>query len=129
MWLDLVLLWLRCRLAAVALIGPLAWEPPYATGVALKISINKHIFAALKKAAMCQALRRQHRDSNESAQSGPVRAQGQAGKCGYPIRVTSSKGMSQRDAPNPSHHPWGNHLLHATAKDGATRMGLARSVG
>ena len=37
MWLsDPALLWLWCRLAAVALIRPLAWEPPYATGVALK---------------------------------------------------------------------------------------------
>ena len=33
---DSVLLWLWCRLAAVALIGPLAWEPPYAAGTALK---------------------------------------------------------------------------------------------
>jgi len=33
---DLVLLWLWRRLAAVAPIGPLAWEPPYATVVALK---------------------------------------------------------------------------------------------
>ena len=33
---DLVLLWLWCRLAAVAPIGPLFWEPPCATGVALK---------------------------------------------------------------------------------------------
>ena len=32
---DLVLLWLWCRLAATAPIGPLAWEPPYAVGVAL----------------------------------------------------------------------------------------------
>ena len=31
-----VLLWLWCRPAAVALIGPLAWKPPYATGAALK---------------------------------------------------------------------------------------------
>ena len=31
---DLALLW--CRLAAVAPIGPLAWEPPYAVGAALK---------------------------------------------------------------------------------------------
>ena len=30
------LLWLWCRLAATEPIGPLAWEPPYATGVALK---------------------------------------------------------------------------------------------
>ena len=33
---DLVLLWLWCRLAATALIRPLAWEPPCATGGALK---------------------------------------------------------------------------------------------
>ena len=34
---DTTLLWLWHRLAAVALIGPLAWEPPRATGAALKI--------------------------------------------------------------------------------------------
>ena len=33
---DLALLWLCCRPAAVALIRPLAWEPPCAAGVALK---------------------------------------------------------------------------------------------
>ena len=33
---DLVLLCLWCRLAAVAPIRLLAWEPPYATGAALK---------------------------------------------------------------------------------------------
>ena len=33
---DLVLLCLWCRLAATALIGPLAWEPPYAAGPAQK---------------------------------------------------------------------------------------------
>ena len=32
---DLVLLWLWCRQAAVALIQTLAWEPPYTEGVAL----------------------------------------------------------------------------------------------
>ena len=31
---DLVLLWLWGRLAATALIRPLAWEPPYAAGAA-----------------------------------------------------------------------------------------------
>ena len=31
-----MLLWLWHRHAAVALTGPLAWEPPYAVGVALK---------------------------------------------------------------------------------------------
>ena len=34
--LDLVLLWLWHRPVATALIGPLAWEFPYATGEALK---------------------------------------------------------------------------------------------
>ena len=33
---DPVWLWLWCRPAAVALIRPLAWEPPYAMGAALK---------------------------------------------------------------------------------------------
>ena len=33
---DLALLWLWCRLVAIALIQPLAWEPPYAMGAALK---------------------------------------------------------------------------------------------
>ena len=38
---DLALLWLWCRPAAVAPIQPLAWEPPYAEGVALKSKENK----------------------------------------------------------------------------------------
>ena len=33
---DLALPWLWCRLAAIAPIRPLGWEPPYAVGVALK---------------------------------------------------------------------------------------------
>ena len=33
---DPTLLWLWCRPEAVALIGPLAWEPPYAIGAALE---------------------------------------------------------------------------------------------
>ena len=35
---DPVLLWLWCRSAAVAPIGLLAWEPPYAEGAALEKS-------------------------------------------------------------------------------------------
>ena len=35
---------LRCRSAAAALIGPLAWELAYATGVALKKKENNKIF-------------------------------------------------------------------------------------
>ena len=33
---DPALLWLWRRLAAIARIGPLAWEPPHVTGAALK---------------------------------------------------------------------------------------------
>ena len=35
---DPALLWLWCRPAATTPIGPLAWEPPYATGVALEMA-------------------------------------------------------------------------------------------
>ena len=35
------LLWLWCKLAAVALIRPLAWESPYAAGAALKSNKKK----------------------------------------------------------------------------------------
>ena len=38
---DLALLWLWCRLAAVALIRPLAWESLYAVGIALKSQKKK----------------------------------------------------------------------------------------
>ena len=40
--LDLVLLWLWCRLLATALIQPLAWEPWYAEGAALKRKNNNN---------------------------------------------------------------------------------------
>ena len=46
--LDLVLLWLWCRPAAAAPIGPLAWEPPCATGVALKRKKKKLQFLQTK---------------------------------------------------------------------------------
>ena len=38
---DPVLPWLWCRLSATVPIGPLAWEPPYALGAALKIQQDK----------------------------------------------------------------------------------------
>ena len=38
---DLALLWLWCRLVAAAPIRALAWEPPYATGTALKRQKDK----------------------------------------------------------------------------------------
>ena len=56
---DPVLLWLWCRLVAVALVHPLAWESPYAVGVALKRqknknnnnkkSINNSLYSSIKK--------------------------------------------------------------------------------
>ena len=39
---DLALLWLLYILAAVALIKPLAWEPPYAMGAVLKSKKKKN---------------------------------------------------------------------------------------
>ena len=39
--LALLWLWLWCGLAAVTLIGPLAWEPPDASGAALKSQKKK----------------------------------------------------------------------------------------
>ena len=51
--LDLVLLWLRCRPAASALIQPLTWEPPYASGLALK---KKKKRIGLLNACLVQAL-------------------------------------------------------------------------
>ena len=43
--LDPALLWLWHRLAALALIRPLVWEPPYAVGAALEKDkkLNKKI--------------------------------------------------------------------------------------
>ena len=41
---DLVLLWLWHGLAGVAPIGPLAWEPLYATGVTLKRKRKKNTY-------------------------------------------------------------------------------------
>ena len=42
--LDPALLWLWCRLAAAAPIRPVAWEPPYAAGAALKKTKRKSPF-------------------------------------------------------------------------------------
>ena len=42
--LDPMLLWLWHRLVATALFGPLAWEPPYALGVALKKNNNNTLW-------------------------------------------------------------------------------------
>ena len=46
---DPALLWLWCRPAAVALIRPLAWEPPYAMSAALKTKKKKNLLVKLYK--------------------------------------------------------------------------------
>ena len=45
------LLWLWCRLAAVAPIQPLAWKPPYAMGVALKSREKKKSWPSVNQEA------------------------------------------------------------------------------
>ena len=47
--LDPALLWLWCRLVAAALIRPLAWEPPYAEGVAQEIAKRKKKYKKKKQ--------------------------------------------------------------------------------
>ena len=64
MWLDPVLLWLWCRLAAAAPNQPLAWELPYATGAAVKKQ-NKQ--TKNKKTPKCQKLQERH-EINSSSQ-------------------------------------------------------------
>ena len=47
------LVWRWCRLAAIAPIGPLAWELPYATCMALKEKTDKlNTFQLVKIAAL-----------------------------------------------------------------------------
>ena len=41
---DPMLLWLWCRPAAIAQIGPVAWEPPYAMVTALERQKDKKIY-------------------------------------------------------------------------------------
>ena len=47
-------MWLWFRPAAVALIQPLAWKPPYATGAALKKKkrLKNNFFAQIKKQSL-----------------------------------------------------------------------------
>ena len=44
---DPALLWLWRRPAATAQIQPLAWEPPYAAGIAIKKQTNQRTFQNL----------------------------------------------------------------------------------
>ena len=64
-----VLLWLWCRLAGEALIRPLAWEPPYATGVALK---SQYICVSVCVCVHTYAQTHTHLWSNSSQERGIV---------------------------------------------------------
>ena len=48
---DLALLWLWCRPLAIAPVQPLAWEPPYVMGVALKKKKKKKIRITIEEAS------------------------------------------------------------------------------
>ena len=51
-----MILWLWCRLTAAAPIQPLAWEPPYATSVALKkkkVKKNTHVWVNPQSSNPC----------------------------------------------------------------------------
>ena len=68
---DLALLWLWHRLAAATLIQPLAWELPYASGMALKSkNSNKIIFYMVNLHSNSSA--RNTNDFALSATYGPI---------------------------------------------------------
>ena len=59
--LDPALLWLWCRPAAAAPIQPLAWEPPYAMGMALKRQKKKKKILKKRKHTHAKWLKRNSR--------------------------------------------------------------------
>ena len=56
---DPTLLW--CRPTATALIEPLAWEPPYAAGAALKPKKKKRSYSSTGEVLKAQAAHEQER--------------------------------------------------------------------
>ena len=64
---DLALLWLWHRPAAVSLIGPLAWELPYATGAALKSKKKKIVILFYGEGTSCIWVRKQGHRHHEDA--------------------------------------------------------------
>ena len=62
---DPALLWLWYRLAAAALIRPLAWELPYATGVALKKKGGGQMMLALHNETPCSCKKEQCYNTDE----------------------------------------------------------------
>ena len=62
---DPMLLWLWRRLAAVAPIRPVAWEPPYAAGVALKRHTKNYNIYVTKAARSYKGNHSVHKERNE----------------------------------------------------------------
>ena len=91
---DLVLLWLWCRLAAVAPIWPLVWEPPYAVGAALKKKEKK------KKESL------QYMDSLFQTNSHPLRPYVSPSSSPFPIRIPklSNSDCPQQPPTSPHNH-------------------------
>ena len=68
--LDPSVLWLWCRPVATAPVGPLAWEPPYATGAALE----------KKKERERGREERIHRKNTQGERRGHVRMEAEIGR-------------------------------------------------
>ena len=66
---DLVLLWLWCRLAATALISPLAWEPPCAMGCSSKKTKDKKK-EKKRKTSYCQKEKKKKNEGRKTT-TGP----------------------------------------------------------
>ena len=78
---DLKLLWLWCRLAAVAWICPLAWELPYATGTALnKFEKKRNQFNEIIEQSLSSAFINMCEISREVSKEGTVGTQGKPPK-------------------------------------------------
>ena len=74
---DPTLQWLWCRLAASAPIQPLAWEPPYAPGAALKKTKDKKKKKKEAKEAEKENLKRKtERDRKAPADATPLTLKG-----------------------------------------------------
>ena len=92
--LDLALLWLWRRLVATALIGPLAWEPPYALGVVLERPKKKKKVILIPEwpECVCVCVRERERESLLDHQS-LIRLPAMWQHCPYPPSVGLNEAM------------------------------------
>ena len=76
---DLALLWLWGRLAAVAPIGPLVWEPPYAARAALKSRSKQVSKQERKRKKNSGELVQENTQGGEAGPSAPKKTQNPIG--------------------------------------------------